>query len=150
MSCWRSAKHMSERRRQQEQAADEAAAAGTERALRERIRALQERDERLAAAEAMLVEREASLQQHGAADAQQAEHAAQAGEVAPAAQPRRKLPRLGKALPDFEGGEWTAALVRQRRISLQQRLKQVQQALEALAPAAARERQAAGGQPVTV
>ena len=144
---------MTSRRLAQEQAADAEAAVGTERALRERIRALQERDERLAAAEAMLQEQEA-LPGGGAAAAQEG-RGAPAGEAAPAAQqpeqgaaPRLKLPRLGDALPDFAGGEWTAALVRQRRVSLQQRLKQTREALAALAPAAAREPRAAGRQPV--
>lgn len=150
---------MTEHQLTQERAAREAAQAGLERSLHQRIQVLMEKDVRLAAAEAMLQQREEGLaavageaEPRVAPAAQQQpheeQHAAPGQHAAPEQQQQqqqRKLPRLGTKLPDFSKGGWTAAAVRQRRGTLAVRIRDLQAALEGLAPAPGKQQQAAEG-----
>ena len=155
---------MTEHQLTQERVAREAAQAGLEQSLQQRIQVLMETDVRLAAAEAMLQQREegpaaaageaepraaAAAQQQPqeeqqAAPEQQAALEQQQQQQQPQ-QHHRKLPRLGTKLPDFSKGGWTAAAVRQRRGTLAVRIRDLQAALEGLAPAPGKQQQAAEG-----
>ena len=152
---------MTEHQLTQERVAREAAQAGLEQSLQQRIQVLMETDVRLAAAEAMLQQREegpAAAAGEAAAAQQQPQEEQQAAPEQQAAleqqqqqqqqqpqQHHQKLPRLGTKLPDFSKGGWTAAAVRQRRGTLAVRIRDLQAALEGLAPAPGKQQQAAEG-----